>query len=108
MTGEQLKLFAKMKKMIVQKQRKFARRNDRDYLEELLKIGITEEFAWQEILTLSNTNYIFDYKPLYSKSKESLTFKKTINGNPVYIKLVIEEDDLDTIVVCLSFHLDYD
>ena len=82
-------------------------RKDRDYLEELLEIGITESLAWQEILTLSSYNYLQDYKPFYSKSEKSLVFKKDINGNRVYIKLKIEEYNNKEMTVCLSFHIDY-
>lgn len=107
MTGEQLKLLAKMKRLITKGNKKFINRRDRDYLEELLEIGITESLAWQEILTLSSYNYVLDYKPCYSKSENSLVFKKDINGNRVYIKLKIEEYNNKEMTVCLSFHLDY-
>ena len=107
MTGEQLKLLAKMKRLITNGNKKFINRRDRDYLEELLEIGITESVAWQEILTLSSYNYVPDYKPFYLKSDSSLVFKKDINGNRVYIKLKIEEYNNKEMTVCLSFHLDY-
>lgn len=107
MTGEQLKLLSKMKKLIIQGNKKFASRKDRDYLAELLEIGITENLAWQEILTLSSYNYVPDYKPFYLKSENSLVFKKNINGNIVYIKLKIEEYNNKEITVCLSFHIDH-
>lgn len=74
MTGEQLKLLSKMKKLIKNGQRRFANRKDRDYYQELLEIGISEERAWSEILTLSSFNYVSDYKPFYSKTGQSLTF----------------------------------
>ena len=107
MTGEQLKLLSKMKKLVVKGNKKFANRKDRDYIEELLEIGITESVAWQEILTLSSYNYVPDYKPFYLKSENSLVFKKDINGNIVYIKLKIEEYNNKEMTVCLSFHIDY-
>ena len=107
MTGEQLKLLSKMKKLVVKGNKKFANRKDRDYIEELLEIGITESVAWQEILTLSSYNYVPDYKPFYLKSENSLVFKKDINGNTVYIKLKIEEYNNKEMTVCLSFHIDY-
>ena len=107
MTGEQLKLLTKMKKLITKGNKRFANRKDRDYLEELLEIGITESLAWQEILTLSSYNYVPDYKPFYLKSDSSLVFKKDINGNRVYIKIKIEEYNNKEMTVCLSFHLDY-
>ena len=97
----------KIKKLITKGNKRFANRKDRDYLEELLEIGITESLAWQEILTLSSYNYVQDYKPFYSKSENSLVFKKDINGNRVYIKLKIEEYNNKEMTVCLSFHLDY-
>lgn len=107
MTGEQLKLLAKMKRLITKGNKKFINRRDRDYLEELLEIGITESLAWQEILTLSSYNYVLDYKPFYLKSENSLVFKKDINGNRVYIKLKIEKYNNKEMTVCLSFHIDY-
>lgn len=107
MTGEQLKLLSRMKKLIIQGNKKFAIRKDRDYLAELLEIRITENLAWQEILTLSSYNYVPDYKPFYLKSDNSLVFKKNINGNIVYIKLKIEEYNNKEITVCLSFHIDH-
>lgn len=107
MTGEQLKLLAKMKRLITKGNKKFINRRDRDYLEELLEIGITESLAWQEILTLSSYNYVLDYKSFYLKSENSLVFKKDINGNRVYIKLKIEEYNNKEMTVCLSFHIDY-
>ena len=107
MTGEQLKLLTKMKKLITKGNKRFDKRKDRDYLEELLEIGITESLAWQEILTLSSYNYVPDYKPFYLKSENSLVFKKDINGNRVYIKLKIEEYNNKEMTVCLSFHIDY-
>ena len=96
-----------MKNLITKGNKRFANRKDRDYLEELLEIGITESLAWQEILTLFSYNYVQDYKPFYLKSDSSLVFKKEINGNRVYIKLKIEEYNNKEMTVCLSFHLDY-
>ena len=81
-----------MKKLINQGYKRFASRKDRDYIQELLDIGITEEMAWSEIITLSAQNYVHDYKPFYAKrSDDALTFKKMINGCKVYIKIKIEE-----------------
>lgn len=108
MTGEQIKKLAKIKKLIIQGHKKFACRNDRNYIQELLDIGITVDCAWQEILTLSSYCYFPDYMPFFSKNgDDALTFKKTINGNLVYIKVKIEEYNNNEITVCLSFHLDY-
>lgn len=108
MTGEQLKQLSKIKKLIISGNRRFAIRKDRDYLQELLDIGISEENAWMEILTLSANDYIFDFKPYYSKNNmNALTFKKIINGFVVYIKLIIEIYNNNEETVCLSFHIDY-
>lgn len=107
MTGEQLKLLSKMKKLITKGNKKFASRKDRDYLEELLEIGITEELAWQQILGLCAANYVRDFRPFYSKSGDALTFKKHINGYLVYIKIKKEEYANNETTVCLSFHIDH-
>lgn len=108
MTSEQLKQLSRMKKLINQGHKRFASRKDRDYIQELLDIGITEEMAWSEILTLSAQNYVRDYKPFYAKrSDDALTFKKMINGCKVYIKIKIEEYNNNDATVCLSFHIDY-
>lgn len=108
MTDKQKRLFAKMKKLINKGCRKFARRKDREYLQDLLEIGITEEKAWQEILSLSSANYQQDYRPFYLKQgDDALVFKKYINGYLIYIKLKIEEYNNKELTVCLSFHIDY-
>ena len=105
MTGEQIKLLTRMKKLINQGHRRFAVRKDRDYLQDLLDIGITEYEAWNEILLLSSYDYQHDYRPFYNREGEAaLVFKKHINGYMVYIKLKLEGDE---IVVCLSFHIDH-
>lgn len=108
MNGEQLKLLAKMKKLINEGHKKFAIRNDRDYIQELLNIGICENDAWQEILTLSKQNYYPDYKMFNTEyNEDALIFKKFINGYIVYIKLKIEKYNNNEMTVCLSFHIDH-
>lgn len=108
MTGEQVKLLHKMKNLISNDYKRFACRNDRDYIQELLNIGITENEAWQEILTLSSKNYYPDYKLFSSKNvDDALIFKKYINGYIVYIKLKIEQYNNSEMTVCLSFHIDH-
>ena len=42
MTNEQLKQLSKMKKLINQGYKRFATRKDRDYIQELLDIGIRD------------------------------------------------------------------
>ena len=91
-----------MKAKICRKERKFKVRNDRDYLIDLLEIGVSVEEAWQQILELNINFYVDDPKPSYYKSSNSLTFMKNINGINVYIKLTLENEK----VVCWSFHKD--
>ena len=68
MTVAQLKLLTKMKKLIKKGKRKFATRKDRDYVSDLLELGITEEEAWNYILILNSYYYILDYRQTYSKN----------------------------------------
>ena len=98
-----------MKKLVSDGNRMFANRKDRDYIQELLDIGITEEEAWQEILTLSAIDYCPDYRPFYKKESNdnALIFKKNINNNMTYIKIKIEEYYNSKLTVCLSFHIDH-
>lgn len=108
MTGEQLRLLHKMKNLISNGYKRFAYRKDRDYIQELLDIGITENDAWQEILGLSSRNYYPDYKIFDTTTREdALVFKKHINGHIVYIKLKIEQYNNSEMTVCLSFHIDH-
>ena len=108
MSEEQIRQLAKMKKLIHCGRRRFVVRKDRDYIQELLNIGITENEAWQEILTLSSKNYYPDYKLFSSKNgDDALIFKKYINGYIVYIKLKIEQYNNSEMTVCLSFHIDH-
>lgn len=87
---------------------KFIDRRDCDHLQDLLDIGISEEDAWKEVLSLSAHDYFFDPKPYYRKtSVNALLFKKIINGYLVYIKLKIELYNNQDYTVCLSFHIDY-
>lgn len=109
MTDIQLKKLSSIKRLIKQGKRKFTPRPDRDYIADLLEIGITEEVAWKEILTLSSINYWQDGKPFYYKKKneDALIFKKYINDNLVYIKLDIDNEHNENMTVCLSFHIDH-
>lgn len=108
MNGAQLKLLSKMKKLITSNHKRFECRSDRDYVEDLLEIGITEEEAWNCILGLNLHFYVFDPKPNYSKDGESLVFKREVNEIMTYIKLKIEKNIGEEEVVCLSFHKDND
>lgn len=106
MKPEQIRQLSEFKKLIVQGKRKFELRKDRNYLEDLLEIGLTIEEAWNQILHLNINNYFFDYKPIYKSDPNVLIFKKEINKLLVYIKLKKEINSTGEIVVCLSFHVD--
>ena len=106
MNTEQKKLLTKMKTLIKNKKRRFENRKDSDYLLNLAEIGITPLEAWNQILTLNCNMYFFDTKSSYYANKDTLIFKKDINKTCIYIKLKIEMDKYEEIVVCLSFHKD--
>lgn len=107
MNGNQIKYLSEMKKLIKQGKKKFISwRKDRDYIQDLLDIGISESEAWNEILTLAPVNYSPDSKPsYYIKGKEALVFNKKINGVMVYIKIKIEPDNGVDKTLCVSFHI---
>ena len=107
MDEKQLRILSNAKKLIINGHCRFQIRSDRDYIEDLIMIGITEEYAWKVILSLSNRDYVFDYRPFYNKTGNALVFKRLINGYAVYIKIKIECNyDIGEEVVCLSFHID--
>lgn len=103
---EEVILLSKMKKLVRESKCRFKIRQDRDYLQDLLDIGITEERAWEEILLLNKNFYFLDPKPNYLKKNAILLFKKKINAKDVYIKLELETINNEE-VVCWSFHIDY-
>jgi len=105
-TGEQLRLWSKMRKLIKEGKRRFKPRDDRDYLQGLLELGISESEAWNFILQLNSHSYFNDPKPSYYKQNDTLLFKRKINGIETYIKLQIEENGNDEETVCWSFHKD--
>lgn len=108
MTDYQKRLLSRMKKLISDGYKKFEERKDRDYVQDLLSIGITVDEAWQEILSLSSINYFQDQRPFYlKKGDDALVFKKSINNNIVYIKIKIEPYNNHETTVCLSFHIDH-
>ncbi|HIS12041.1 MAG TPA: type II toxin-antitoxin system MqsR family toxin [Candidatus Onthocola stercoravium] len=108
MNSEQIKLLSRMKTAIRNNNRRFKRRKDRDINEDLAKIGITRDIAWDIILSLNRNFYYLDTKSYYNQSNYSLTFKRLINGKMVYIKLSLEKDNNIDYVYCWSFHIDYD
>ena len=87
MTSNNVKLLSKMKKLINEGKRKFQARPDRDYLTDLLKLGISKNEAWYYILGLNINMLVVDTKPFYAKYGEALNDEET---------------------VCLSFHKDRD
>ena len=105
MNGDQIRLLSEIKKLIKLNTKHFKSRNDRNYLEDLLNLGLTEEEAWQHIYYLKPQFYFVDPKPIFSKSlKKCLTFKKLINNKIAYIKLCIDDDTVEA--ECWSFHED--
>ena len=92
MAINQAKVLSRMKKLIKEGKRRFQLRKDRDYMADLLELGLSENEAWNYILTNININFIVnDPKPTYSKSGEALVFKRPVNGIDAYIKLKIEK-----------------
>lgn len=57
MQPEQIKQLSEYKKLIVQGNRKFQTRKDRNYIDYLSEIGLTVEEAWIQILSLNKNNY---------------------------------------------------
>ena len=86
---DQLRILTKMKRLIKNGNRRFQIRKDRDYIQDLLELGIDEVEAWNIILTLNNHFYFNDPKPTYYKNKDTLIFKRKVNGVLTYIKLKI-------------------
>ena len=108
MNNEQNRLLSKMKKLIKEGKRCFQNRDDRDYLGALLELGITEDEAWNQMLTLNSHFWVQDLKPSYLTTGKSLIFIKEINGIQAYIKLKIETPNKDEEVVWISFHKNND
>lgn len=107
MTNSQIKELSEIKKLVREGKRKFEQREDSDYLSDLLEIGITEEEAWNHVLTLNKNFWFIDPKPNYrKKSASALLFKKIINGTIAYIKIKKEIEENNEMAVCLSFHKD--
>ena len=107
MTSYQLKQLSKIKRLVYSGKRKFLKRKDRDYILDLLDLGIDEENAWKEIMNLSKADYWYDDRSAYIFEKDkALVFKKSINGNKAYIKVKLEINKDDEMTVCISFHKD--
>ena len=105
MNGDQIRLLSEIKKLIKLNKKHFKSRNDRNYLEDLLNLGLTEEESWQHIYYLKPQFYFVDPEPIFSKSlKKCLTFKKLIDNKIACIKLCIDDDTVEA--ECWSFHED--
>lgn len=109
MNSKQIKLLSQIKRLVRLGNRRFANeRRDRDYLDDLKKLRITEDEAWEKyILYLKPSDYVIDYKPSYYSTPNTLVFKKLIKDNIAYIKLCVIEENGEK-VLCLSFHIDHD
>ena len=105
MTAKEIHLLKKMKELVKNGKRRFQERKDRLYTDDLAELYLTEEQAWNHVLSLNPNMYYVDNKPFYKQSPNKLTFKKVINKNIVYIKLAIEKINGEE-VVCWSFHKD--
>lgn len=93
-------------------------RDGKDFLEQLLELGITDEdVVWEEIESLTMDHYKGGPeadRDAISEEKTVLKFKKYIDDIPVYIKLKYEETESSVLVkgntprgcVCISFHKD--
>ena len=77
----------------------------RKNMEDLAKLGLTRRNCFQEILSLSPTDYIGGPKPDKDKPGQVWEFGKTITGMEIYIKLKIAGRGQFQIAKCLSFHL---
>ena len=80
MNSKQIKLLSQIKRLVRLGNRRFANeRRDRDYLDDLKKLRITEDEAWEKyILYLKPSAYVIDYKPSYYSTPNTLVFKKLI------------------------------
>ena len=110
MSKEQIRYLSKIKKLVSENHCRFlSERDTRNYIDDLMDIGISVEEAWYHIMQLKPAFYNPDRKPNYNKKGEdALLFKKPINGYIVYIKLKIEVRDSHEETVCISFHKDHD
>jgi len=84
---QDVKYLGYIKNLVYLKKKRFEVRPDRDYLNDLLNLGITPLEAWEHILSLNKHLYFVDPKPNYFKDGKSLTFKKYINGKLHILKL---------------------
>lgn len=57
MKPEQIRQLSEYKNLIVQGNRKFQSRKDRNYIDDLSEIGLTIEEAWIQILSLNKNRF---------------------------------------------------
>jgi len=71
--------------------------------------SITEEEAWNLILSIHMNMIVKDYRPNYAGSDavKAIAFKRKVNGEEAYIKVKVEEGEDGEEVVCISFHPDW-
>lgn len=86
MTTAQIKLLSKMKKLINMGNKRFILRKDRNYVQELLDLDITEKEAWDYILSLNANYYVVDYKPNYASSNDSLVLREELGRELLILK----------------------
>ncbi len=99
----------KMRRLIKDGKYVFVQRSydGRDYLTVLVEdFSITLEAALEQISYLNQHSWVKDAMPDY-KSTGAYIFKKVINGTMAYIKLKIEANQEDELLVVISFHRDY-
>ncbi|MCV2231563.1 hypothetical protein [Paracholeplasma manati] len=103
MPDETVTFLTKAKKLITHKKRSVAARAD--FIQNLALIGILNiDEIWHHILSLTKFQRLVDYKPAYDGGQEAYIFIKNIHGEDIYIKLKIEIQNNEEILVCLSFH----
>lgn len=105
MNNKEIQMLKKMKQLISNGKCKFKKRHDRDYLEDLINLGITIDDAWDIILRLKPQTFFYDEYYNITSLDNALTFHWLVNGKVAYIKLKIEYENGEE-TVCWSFHED--
>lgn len=103
MNNDEIKKLKRIKALVSVGKRRFIQRNDRNYVDDLYNLGITEDEAWQKVLLLKpNAFYREDNYDILG-NKHALVFHWLIKGKIAYIKLDIEIVNGEE-AVCWSFH----
>jgi len=74
------------------------------YKDAFIKLGITKDMAFQDLLSLSVEDYCSGPDPDRGKPGFVWEFGKKIEGKEVYIKLKITEIGAQKYAKCISFH----